>query len=508
MALRRFSRVASPRLVQQAQRYSTAAKLASEDSEVKPFSEIPGPSRLVLARDTVLQLAGRPMHNSHWEVYNGFKTFGPIMKVNMPGLKFVWLKDIAAIEKLFRQDGKYPSRILINAWKEFREVNEKSMGILTVNGPQWKRHRRALDKKMLRPKEVKLYTDQFNAVVTDFVERMKVLRDRSPDGVIPQMDMELFNWSLETIGTVLYETRFGGLDDNRQEEMQDFIRAVHKVFLNTEKLFMLPRYMNKVFASSYLKAHDDGWATIFRIGNKYIDKKVAEIDEKLERGEEDNSFLATILSHEDLSQDEVYSSIADLMMAAVDTTSNSMQWVIEMLARHPDIQEKLHQEIISNAPDGQTPSHDCIQNSPYLKAVIKEVLRMYPIAITVTRILNEDTVIMGYQVPANTLVLMGVFQNCRDPEIFPDPNTFMPERWLRGDPEEKKSLHNFAWLPFGFGSRMCLGRRVAELEMHLLTARLVQKFKIVPGDDTPLKEVTSGLLKPDRPVSIKLIDRF
>ncbi|ELU04306.1 hypothetical protein CAPTEDRAFT_117101 [Capitella teleta] len=447
------------------------------------------------------------MKYAHWYTYDAFKKYGSVFHIKFPALNMIWLNDVPAIERLLRLDGKYPARIMVQSWKEWRELNDKELGVLTVNGPTWKRQRRVLDKKMLRPNQVKLYTDNFNLVVTDFVDRLKYLRNKNQDGVIEKIDVELFNWSLEMIGTVLYETRFGGLQDSRSEEMQKFIRAVESIFRTTGTLFMLPRKLNKVFAYSNLKEHDEAWKTIFTTGKKYIDKKVMEIDEKIEKGEEIDGFLANLVLHKDMSRGEIYSSTAELMMAAVDTTSNTMQWVIEMLARNPDIQKKLHQEVSSVVGKDQVLSNSDIQNLPYLKAIIKEVLRMYPVAGTITRILSEETAIQGYLVPADTTVLVGVFQICRDPDIFPEPNVFKPERWLRDDSDVKKRIHNFAWLPFGFGTRMCLGRRVAELELQLLTARLSQMFEIHPADEKPLEVVQIGLLKPDRPVSVKLVDR-
>jgi hypothetical protein len=144
---------------------------------------------------------------------------------------------------------------------------------------------------------------------------------------------------LTAIGTVLYETRLGGLDDNRTEEMQRFIQAVRSVFVSTNTLFMLPRKLNKVFAASALKEHDDAWTTIYTTcrhfvsnsycipshrmfpskGKKCIDSKVAEMEEKLAKGEQVEGFLASILFRDEISQEEAYSSTADLMMAAVDT---------------------------------------------------------------------------------------------------------------------------------------------------------------------------------------------
>ena len=97
----------------------------------------------------------------------------------------------------------------------------------------------------------------------------------------------------------------------------------------------------------------------------------------------------------------------------------------------------------------------------------------------------------------------------RNEHLFDDPDSFKPERWLR-DTEQSMSeiMDPFASLPFGFGQRMCIGRRLAELELYLLLARIVQEFGIEHPDDENIEPVLIGTIKPDRPVRIQFRDRY
>jgi len=492
----------------QACQVSTESKPLSNTDELanaKPFSAIPGPRLLPLIYNLLSSSIFWKKDVASEDLTKGFEAYGPIFKVKLGAFSLVNICDVDGVEKLCRQEGKYPRRIIVESWRHWRDEQGLSRGILTNDGPDWKRMRVLLDKQLLQPRHVATYTNNFNEVVSDLIERLKRIRETKGKGLtVPDIDQELFCWSLETVGTVLYEIRFGGLSETRQPEMSRFIDAVQNIFITTIKLLYLPVKINRIIFPKLQKLHEDSWETAFRITKKLIDRKYAEIHEKLERGEETSGFLSYLLST-NMSKEEVYGNIADIMLGAVDTTSNTMQWVLYELSRHSDIQEQLHAEVTSVVSAGCLPSYDNLQEMPFLKAIVKEVLRLYPVVGVAARVLNDDIVLCGYHIPVNTTVLGSTFVLGRDPKQFKDPLAFKPERWLRSDSND--AIHNFAWLPFGFGPRSCIGRRVAELEMHLLLARISQKFVLKPADNKPLKPCIRGFLVPERPVDVQFIDR-
>lgn len=144
----------------------------------------------------------------------------------------------------------------------------------------------------------------------------------------------------------------------------------------------------------------------------------------------------------------------------------------------------MREELTSILPDKNTPlSGNNMKNMPYLRAVIKEALRLIPPAMVNMRRTSENLVINGYQVPKDVDVLMGFLHMYKDGAYFGQPNDFIPERWLRRQaenvcPASLKQSHPFSFLPFGYGVRFCVGQRIAGMELEVFTSRLLRNYKL------------------------------
>jgi cytochrome P450 family 12 len=182
--------------------------------------------------------------------------------------------------------------------------------------------------------------------------------------------------------------------------------------------------------------------------------------------------------------------------------------VIYSLAKNPEKQEKLRAEIRQVLPEKNSPlTADNMRNMPYLRAVIKEALRMLPPASGTIRAAGQELVIQGYQIPQGTNLLVSNALLSMEEQHFPRSQEFLPERWIRENADSgcpnARNANPFVYLPFGFGARMCVGRRMAEMEIEVLVARMVREFQI-EWHHAPLKYKSTLLNVPDGDIRFRL----
>ena len=184
-----------------------------------------------------------------------------------------------------------------------------------------------------------------------------------------------------------------------------------------------------------------------------------------------------------LSDDEICSELVLFMLAGHDTTSTTLSYALWALGHHPDIQEQVYAEVaaLGNRPlnPGDVPS------LARTIRVLHEALRLCPPAAGVPRLVNEDLVVDGYRLEAGTVALVSFSTMHRDPELWDDPLTFDPDRFL---PERAQGRSRWQYLPFGGGPRSCVGDHFAMLEATLALATIVRDVEIHSiDDDFPLE---------------------
>ncbi|GIX93087.1 cytochrome P450 3A41 [Caerostris extrusa] len=164
--------------------------------------------------------------------------------------------------------------------------------------------------------------------------------------------------------------------------------------------------------------------------------------------------------------------------AGYETTATALAFTFHLLIKNPDIQERLYKEI----EEAEDSSYNTVQSLQYLDQVFSESLRYYPpVTGFVSRQCDADHKVGSYTVPKGTVVLAPVWDIHHDPQYWPDPWKFDPDRFSL---ENKTSINSMAYMPFGIGRRNCVGARLAQLEAKLAIFRLVKKFKFEACDKT------------------------
>src|SRR4051794_34941744 len=173
--------------------------------------------------------------------------------------------------------------------------------------------------------------------------------------------------------------------------------------------------------------------------------------------------------HEDgspMRDEEMRDELLTLLVAGHETTATSLSWAIERLSRNPDKLERLRAEVREGREE-------------YLTATIQETLRLRPVISIVLRKLTEAVEIGGYELPAGVSVAPCVYLVHRNPDVYPEPQRFLPERFLERPPG------TYTWIPFGGGVRRCLGASFAQFEMAVVLRELVKRHQIRPANPKP-----------------------
>ncbi|CAD6241004.1 GSCOCT00009059001.2-RA-CDS [Cotesia congregata] len=190
-----------------------------------------------------------------------------------------------------------------------------------------------------------------------------------------------------------------------------------------------------------------------------------------------------------------------------DTTSAALLFVILLLAEHQDIQNRVRAEIeeVLAENNGEANFND-LQRLTYLECCIKESLRLYPTVPTISRNTQEDLVLsknLHCTVPKETILNVQIFDTHRDPNFWPRPNVFDPDRFL---PENSVTRHPFSFIPFSAGSRNCIGQKFAMLELKTFMASLLYNFCLEPQETTAdLRLIPDLVIRPAHPVYVKFV---
>lgn len=298
------------------------------------------------------------------------------------------------------------------------------------------------------------------------------------------------------IGRVALDTRLGCLEPNLDpnSEPQQIINAAKYALRNVATLelkFPFWRYFPTPLWSKYV----NNMNYFVEICMKYIQAATAKMKSRTPAEREalgEPSLLERVILSE--KNEKIACIMAlDLILVGIDTVSAALMKYVDVnlnilshqismavcsilyqMATRPEEQEKIYNELRQVLPDPKTPlTYQMLEQCHYLKAFIKEVFRMYSTVIGNGRTLQEDTVICGYNIPKGIQVVFPTIVTGTMEKYCENANAFRPARWLKpSQGGTGENIHPFASLPYGYGARMCLGRRFADIEMQILLTKV------------------------------------
>lgn len=335
------------------------------------------------------------------------------------------------------------------------------------HGVQWDKFRAQVQQVMLQRSIGKKYVGPLNEIAADFMDRIHEMRDSNNE--LPQDFLkELYKWALEcesdfplpfpysmykinsifhdlivpqspfpAIGRVSLDTRLGCVTGQGNPESKRIIDAINTFFWSVAEVELrMPVW--RIFKTPAYKKYIAALDTFTELCMENINRAMANIEKNpVAKDEENISILERIL--EKTKDPKIAAVLAmDLFLVGVDTTSVAATSTIYQLSQNREKQERLVRELKQVLPHKDSPvDAQVLENMPYLRACIKETLRMYPVTIANGRNLQSDAIISGYHVPKGTHVIFPHLAVSNSEEYFPEPKKFVPERWLRQNDVQK-----------------------------------------------------------------------
>ncbi|XP_029995907.1 cytochrome P450 3A30 [Sphaeramia orbicularis] len=207
-----------------------------------------------------------------------------------------------------------------------------------------------------------------------------------------------------------------------------------------------------------------------------------------------------------LNDHEILSQAMIFIFAGYETSSSTLTFLAYNLATNPDIMKKLQEEIDTTFPNKASVQYQELMQMEYLDCVINESLRLYPIAPRLERVAKASVEINGLVIPKDMVVMVPTWPLHRDPDVWPEPEAFKPERFSK---ENKETIDPYSYMPFGTGPRNCIGMRFALVMMKLAVVEILQRYSFSTCEETeiPFEMDIQGLLMPKRPIKLKLVPR-
>ncbi len=232
----------------------------------------------------------------------------------------------------------------------------------------------------------------------------------------------------------------------------------------------------------------------------------ALVKRRRENGEEHPDFLGMLMTARDketgdaMSERELIDEVMTLVVAGHETTASALNWTWYLLSQHPDVDAKLHAELVA-APVDAEPGLAQMEALAYTHQVVDEALRLYPPGwILSRRTIGPDT-LAGFDIPAGASVMLSPYLLHRHPQFWKEPNAFRPERFA---PDHEAERPRFAYMPFAAGPRHCIGESLALYEMLMHLYKVARRYRLTFVADRPVELEAQINLRTKNPLFMRL----
>jgi cytochrome P450 len=422
-------------------------------------------------------------------VETAVREYGDIFRIPLAGHSFVMVNAPEHVQRILLDNAaNYDKDNLL--YKLTRPVFRG--GIVTaIGGEPWRRQRRLMQPCFHRPNVA-----AFAVNMSDETERML---KRWTETSVPEQPREISGDMGHLALRIVTRTLFGADVGSSTTELEADFTEINRIFGDYFRFPFPPM-------SFPTPAHRK-----LRRLVRNIDAFIAELVARRAADGTEHGDLFSILASavdeetgEPMTPVQLQHEVLNIMVGGYETTTYSLAWLFYLVARHPEVQQRLRDEVDA-VLSGGVPNADDLARLPYTRQVVDESLRVSPSAWQTMRHAVADDVIGGYDVPAGASVYVNLLTLHRHPDYWPDPARFDPDRFA---PSVAATRPRNAYIPFGIGPRACLGKLFALTELQIVLAMVVQRFdlKIPPGQpDVRMQPLIS--LRPEGGVHLLMSER-
>ncbi|KAE8652989.1 trans-cinnamate 4-monooxygenase-like [Cucumis sativus] len=412
------------------------------------------------------------------------KRFGDILLLRMGQRNLVVVSSPElAKEVLHTQGVEFGSRTRNVVFDIFTDKGQDM--VFTVYGEHWRKMRRIMTVPFFTNKVVQQNRLGWEEEAALVVEDLRNNPEASTTGVILRKRLQLLMYN--NMYRMMFDQRF----DNMEDPLFNKLKLINAERSRLSQSFdynygdfipilrpFLTRYLNvcKDVKERRLRLFKDHFVderrrlTSTMSNNELVGGVKCAIDHIVEAQE-----------NGEITEENVLFIVENINVAAIETTLWSMEWAIAELVNHPNIQSKVRDELDSVLKDGVQITEPDIRKLPYLQAVIKETLRLrMAIPLLVPHMNLQDAKLGGYDIPAESKILVNAWWLANNPDHWNKPQEFRPERFLEEEGNVEPSGNDFRYLPFGAGRRSCPGIILALPILAITLGRLLQNFELMP----------------------------
>nr|QHT64453.1 cytochrome P450 712K3 [Tripterygium wilfordii] len=436
--------------------------------------------------------------------------YGPLLFLRFGSFKFLLISSASVVTEVFKSnDVAFASKPM--SVFEDRLIFANIGFIFSPYGEYWRYMKKMTVTELLGSKQLQR---SHNVRREELHRYLKKVLEKAQESEVFSLGTELMKLTNNTICRMALSTRCSE-EDNEAEKIKELVDGSLELGMKLAMVNMAGP-LKKLGVWMYGKEDRE----INRKCDELLERIWKEHEERAKRDggvdREDKDLMDILLEayHDEkaefkINKNQIKAFILDLFLAGTSTSTDAMEWAMANLINHPEVMKKAREEIDSVVGNRRLVEETDLPNLPYLQAVVKETLRLYPPGPLLPRRTHEACELRGFDIPRDIMVVFNFYAIMRDPEAWENPNEFIPERFLSSNKE--KAHQNFNFVAFGAGRRMCPGATLALTLMNTTVASMVQCFdwKVGKDGDRVNMEPEAGLhLKLAEPLQCRPILRF